>query len=317
VDEWAKVFRQAKDLGATYLDISGGEPLLFKDIFALIWEAKRIGFYVSLNTTGFNFLRLQRELEAVALDKVCISLISLNKDLNDEARGGDGYRHAMAAIGCLKTSTIDLALHFILSRLNFNEVPEIIRFAHQAEAASLAFAYPEDDHVRRDILLSKDEIAYFLARVVPAADFAYQSFSSGRPPLPVFFKGDLISAKYSEGLYWLDQDEVLAACDKPNNFLLIYPDGSVYPCNGAEYAHSPLVGNVLDDRLVDIWCGRAMNEFRVHRMPFCRHCPIKRHIGVPINKLTIPPYTEDAVLRVPPNLAPSRPLRLSEVVKKP
>src|SRR5262249_15847318 len=51
-DEWRRVLRQARDLGAVQLGISGGEPLMREDVEEMIAEAHRLGYYTNLLTSG-------------------------------------------------------------------------------------------------------------------------------------------------------------------------------------------------------------------------------------------------------------------------
>ena len=51
-EEWIDVFKQARAMGATQLGLSGGEPLARPDIIELITEARNLGFYTNLITSG-------------------------------------------------------------------------------------------------------------------------------------------------------------------------------------------------------------------------------------------------------------------------
>jgi len=50
--EWVDVLRQARALGAVQLGFSGGEPLMRDDLEELVAEARRLGFYSNLITSG-------------------------------------------------------------------------------------------------------------------------------------------------------------------------------------------------------------------------------------------------------------------------
>ena len=51
-DEWLRVLREARALGATQLGFSGGEPLMRDDLETLAAEARRLGYYSNLITSG-------------------------------------------------------------------------------------------------------------------------------------------------------------------------------------------------------------------------------------------------------------------------
>ncbi|MEE9158413.1 MAG: radical SAM protein, partial [Gammaproteobacteria bacterium] len=51
-EDWLRVMREARAMGATQLGFSGGEPLVRRDLEELIAEARRLGFYTNLITSG-------------------------------------------------------------------------------------------------------------------------------------------------------------------------------------------------------------------------------------------------------------------------
>jgi PqqA peptide cyclase len=307
VEDWARVFSEAHELGVTYLDISGGEPTIYPELKRLVWEAKSLGWYTSLNSTAFQMGKVINDMESVKLDKVCVSFISLDQELNDRIRGGkDTWRETMHGIDVLSESRVDLALHFIASKDNYRELPDVVDFAFDKLAASLACVYPENDHKSFDMLMSRSQITEFQEEILPEAILRYNKRRRHDVEFPELFVDDGFGADYAEGRYWRSQKEAKEECDKPFNFLLIYPNGDVLPCNGIEYTHFPIVGNVLQQPLKDIWYGEVMEEFRRDRIEYCLNCPIKRHSGISVGQATIPPYSEPAIRQVPIDL-PGRP----------
>ena len=51
-DEWIRVLREARAMGAAQLGLSGGEPLVRQDLEVIIAEARKLGFYTNLITSG-------------------------------------------------------------------------------------------------------------------------------------------------------------------------------------------------------------------------------------------------------------------------
>lgn len=312
LEDWAGVLRDANDLGVEYLDISGGEPTLYGALPALIWEAKRYGWYVSINSTGFRVPELLDRLLEVCLDQVIVSLVSLDEATHDAVRQTPGsWRDAVRAMRAIRETPLRLIVHYIVHRHNYAELPALFDFAHAEGAHGVALVYPENDAQDRHLLLSADDVEHFRSVVRPAAERQYrqrfpQALSSQRQ-LAGLYGADLSAADYAAGRYWPDLAEIHQRCDKPLMFALIYANGDVLPCNAVEYTHSPVVGNVLRDRLPAIWQGDAWNRFRQERMPFCGSCPIKRHTGVGIRSEANPPYTAPVIRQVPPGLPAERP----------
>jgi pyrroloquinoline quinone biosynthesis protein E len=68
-DEWFGVFRQARALGAAQLGFSGGEPLLRDDLEVLVGEARKLGFYTNLITSGVGLTEKRLgDMKAAGLD---------------------------------------------------------------------------------------------------------------------------------------------------------------------------------------------------------------------------------------------------------
>ncbi len=51
-EEWIRVLKEARAMGAVQLGFSGGEPLARRDLEVLIAEARRMGYYTNLITSG-------------------------------------------------------------------------------------------------------------------------------------------------------------------------------------------------------------------------------------------------------------------------
>src|SRR4029450_339552 len=70
-DDWLRVLREARALGAVQLGFSGGEPLLRDDLEVLVEEAHGLGYYTNLITSGIGLTeRRAAALKAAGLDHV-------------------------------------------------------------------------------------------------------------------------------------------------------------------------------------------------------------------------------------------------------
>src|SRR5919108_5663652 len=55
--DWLRVFREAEDLGVVQLNLTGGEPLLRRDLEALVEGARALDLYTNLITSGIPLTR--------------------------------------------------------------------------------------------------------------------------------------------------------------------------------------------------------------------------------------------------------------------
>src|ERR1700730_8327213 len=51
-EDWLRVLREARALGAVQLGLSGGEPLVREDVETIVAAAHDLGFYINLITSG-------------------------------------------------------------------------------------------------------------------------------------------------------------------------------------------------------------------------------------------------------------------------
>ncbi|WYB38336.1 radical SAM protein [Streptomyces sp. GD-15H] len=60
-DEWRRVLAEAGDLGVLQCHLSGGEPLLRRDLVEIVADAHDLGLYTNLITSALGFSRPRAE----------------------------------------------------------------------------------------------------------------------------------------------------------------------------------------------------------------------------------------------------------------
>ena len=81
---WKRVLSEAREMGAVQLGFSGGEPLLRKDLEALVAHASELGFYTNLITSGIGLNEKRiKALKEAGLDHIQLSFQAANADAND------------------------------------------------------------------------------------------------------------------------------------------------------------------------------------------------------------------------------------------
>lgn len=80
-DELAKISEIAKSLGVKKIRISGGEPLIRKDIIEIIEKINKIGFKdISITSNGTYLAKYAKDLKDAGLDRVNVSLDTLDNN---------------------------------------------------------------------------------------------------------------------------------------------------------------------------------------------------------------------------------------------
>ncbi|MFQ5851226.1 MAG: radical SAM protein [Candidatus Binatia bacterium] len=125
------------------LILTGGEPLLRKDLCDIAHYATEKGFFVVVGTNGtpVNGDILQR-LATSGVKGASISLHSLRAKAHDGfTRVPDSWRSAVRGAELFKRTGLDFIIQASVMSWNYKEIPQIIDFAHElgARAANIYF----------------------------------------------------------------------------------------------------------------------------------------------------------------------------------
>src|ERR1700712_1471555 len=86
--EWQRVLIEAQKLGVLQLHLSGGEPLLRRDLVELAATARELGMYTNLVTSALGLSRRRaEELRAAGLDHVQVSIQADEASTSDRIAG--------------------------------------------------------------------------------------------------------------------------------------------------------------------------------------------------------------------------------------
>jgi PqqA peptide cyclase len=128
--QWADVFRQAAGLGVLHTHLSGGEPLLRRDLVDITHSAVDAGLYTQLVTSGVGLApeRLDALVDA-GLHSVQLSVQHADADRSDEIAGRRSFTAKQAAARLVKERGLPLGLNVVLHRLNLDAVDDLVRLA--------------------------------------------------------------------------------------------------------------------------------------------------------------------------------------------
>ncbi|HFA59745.1 MAG TPA: radical SAM protein, partial [Rhodospirillales bacterium] len=126
----AEVFAVMDDLrafGVPVLILSGGEPLLRPDIFAISERAKALGFYVGLSTNGALIDEAMADrIAAVGYDYVGVSLDGIGA-VHDRFRRVPGcYEASLRGIRLCRDRGIKVGLRFTVTERNVESLPSML-----------------------------------------------------------------------------------------------------------------------------------------------------------------------------------------------
>ena len=146
IEDLKNISAQADAMGLFQFNISGGEPLIFKDCDEAILALNPERFHIGMSTNG-HFLTPERarHLKALGLDKVMISLDSIDEELHDQNRQQPGaYKKAMDAIWAAKEAGLDTIIQHVVTHQS----------AQTENTVKLA-KYAQENGFNLDIIIAK------------------------------------------------------------------------------------------------------------------------------------------------------------------
>src|SRR4051794_32988467 len=139
--EWRRVLAEARELGVLQLHLSGGEPLLRRDLAEIVRSASEVGLYTNLITSALGLSsRRAEQLRAAGLDHVQISVQADEATLSDRLAGTPSFGRKLAAARLVKKLGWPLTLNVVLHRHNVGGIARILELAEELEADRIELA---------------------------------------------------------------------------------------------------------------------------------------------------------------------------------
>ncbi len=263
-DEWIRVFREARAMGAVQLGLSGGEPLVRKDLEILIAEARKLGFFTNLITSGVGMDedRIQA-FKAAGLDHIQVSFQASSEELNNFIAGTDAFQHKLEMARLVKKYGYPMVLCFVLHRQNTEQVAQILELAAALEADYVELATTQ---YYGWAMLNRDTLMPTRQQVEKAEAVAHEYQEKMQGKMKIY---------YVVPDYYEDRPK---ACMNGwgSVFLTICPDGTAVPCHAASTLPGLSFPNVRNHNIEYIWNdSEDFNKFRGYgwmKEP-CKTCP--------------------------------------------
>jgi pyrroloquinoline quinone biosynthesis protein E len=262
-EDWIRVFAEAAGLGVLQVNLTGGEPLVRRDLEELVAAARARELYVNLITSGIpaDAQRLRR-LAAAGLDSLQLSVQDVDPQGAAWIAGRTDDDAKLATAAAVRELGLPLTLNVVLHRGNIGHVPELVALAERLGAVRLELANSQSlgwALANRDALLpSAGEI-----------ERARQEAAAARERLRGRIEILFVRPDYYAG-------RPRACMDGwARRYLLVTPDGLALPCHQARSITTLTWESVRDRPLGAIWeDGPGFQAFRGEAwMPEpCRSC---------------------------------------------
>ncbi len=127
-EEIFAVMEDLKQFGVPVLILSGGEPLLHPDIFAISQRAKDLGFYVALSSNGTLIGPENiRAIHAIGYQYIGVSLDGVGETHDRFRRKSGSFREALAGIRLCREHGIKAGVRFTLTQDNYADFPLLLK----------------------------------------------------------------------------------------------------------------------------------------------------------------------------------------------
>ena len=264
--DWKRVFSQARELGVLQLGLSGGEPLVRKDLEELAAHARSIGLYSTLVTSGLGLTRKRAEaLRDAGLEHIQVSIQDSDTESAERIAGVSSVKQKRAAIALVKELGFAFSINVVLHRANLDRIGELIDLAGSWGADRLELAntqYYGWGLKNRAALMPTRE------QVLKAREIAEAAIERYRKKMQIIFVLPDYHEQFPKACYggW------------GKTYIVVAPDGQALPCHAANSITSLSFPTVREHSLEWIW--QESPGFQAFRGDAwmkepCRSCPRK------------------------------------------
>lgn len=266
-EQWVKVLRDARKMGALQLGISGGEPLLRDDIEEIVAEAGSLGYYSNLITSGVGLTEKRiAEFKRGGLDHIQLSMHDITKEINNFITDTNTFELEKKVAAMIKDYDYPMVLNVVIHRYNIEHIGEILEMAEQIGANYVELANTQ----------------YY--------GWSLLNRSQLMPTKEQLVKAEAITNKFRERvgskmkIYFVVPDYYADRPKKCMNgwgevFMIVTADGTVLPCHSARSLPGLEFPNVRDGVSLE-WTWNESPAFNKYRgddwmKEPCRSCPEK------------------------------------------
>ena len=243
-EECLDLVAEMKALGTEMLILTGGEPLLRRDIYDIARTASDLGLWVVMGTNGVLVNdHVAAKMKECGVKGVGISIDSVDADRHNAFRGGpDAWKYSVRALEVCRRHGLEVLVQSTVMKDNLHEVDDLMAFARDKGAWSFNLYYlvetgrgkgmaeqelspAETDASLRHLVDAQAGYAPMLVRAKCAPQFKQLAFEMGR--------GGMESG----------------GCMAGTEYCRITPEGNVTPCPYMDL----VAGNVRQEGFSAVW----------------------------------------------------------------
>src|SRR4030043_2324430 len=138
-EECRRLIDEIVKIGKPVLILSGGEPLMRRDLFQIAGYAVEKGLRVVMGTNGTLITGdIAAKLKAVPISRVAVSIDFPTAELQDKFRGKRGaFQAAVSGIASLRQAGVEVQINSTITKLNVRYLNDLLALA--IESGAVAF----------------------------------------------------------------------------------------------------------------------------------------------------------------------------------
>lgn len=233
---------ELKEMGTEMLILTGGEPLLRRDIYDIASYASEKGIWVVMGTNGVLVNeKVAKKMVDCGIKGVGISIDSLDPEKHNNFRGSPtAWQHSVKALDICREQGLEVLVQTTVMEMNYEEIPKMIDFAREKGAWSFNLYFlvhtgrgeqmndlspKRTNEMLTNLVDIQDKYRPMLVRSKCAPQFKQIAFEKGMPGLES------------------------GGCMAGTQYARIMPGGDITPC---PYM-TVVAGNVRDKGFKDVW----------------------------------------------------------------
>lgn len=256
--------------------LTGGDPILHKDFWKLLELFHSNGVPFSILGNPFHLdENVAKELKRLGCTAYQLSLDGLEKT-HDFIRKPGSFNVTLSKIKVLNDAKIKSAIATTVSKLNINEIPELVEIAVEYKASSFGFSR---------YCPNKEDINNLIEPLVyrEFLETMWDKFMKYQNSRTAFILKDHLWKLflYEKGIFNIEEDSdlIMDGCHCGITHMTVLANGEVYGCRRCE-SH---IGKLPENSLYDIFFGNEIEKYRTfdnfeactdcELFRYCRGCP--------------------------------------------
>jgi len=167
-----------KKIGVSFIDFTGGEPLLNADLPRILAYAKKQGFFVKLSTNAFLYPELAQDIKG-SVSRIYFSFDTLSREEYKTLRGIDGFHRLIESIKIAKKLQQDICLTCTLTDKTMKNIEPFVHFCREHKVIGYihpCFSYFNNEPLNRSFIKEIEKYFWkpYIRMNLPDLQFYYQ-----------------------------------------------------------------------------------------------------------------------------------------------